>query len=193
MDPDQIATGLAVLIRLYLGDELDEGQRTAFMAILPIIERVLVLHPEHPHLARLASGLFRKVRQLDEAVELARRSYELSPDPDTAVYLGYAYREQGDFGSARSAFEAALELAPERLDIQSDFGWLLWLMGQPDEAIRRLQAVVDIDPDHAWAFPNLCYFHCLHEQDERWFHRLKRYFAAHPQNDLAAHWLQELY
>lgn len=65
---------------------------------------------------------------------------------------GIGHFESGRLEQARTAFEAALALAPGRPSIMGNLGITLYRLGQRDEALPHLRAATDADPGHAEAW-----------------------------------------
>src|SRR4051812_35232257 len=68
-------------------------------------------------------------------------------DPGQAEYVrGVGLQQRGDLAGARDAYEAALKVAPRRVDVMSNLGLVYGQLGQYDLAIRTFQKALTLDP-----------------------------------------------
>ncbi|MCI4662747.1 MAG: tetratricopeptide repeat protein [Neomegalonema sp.] len=77
-----------------------------------------------------------------------QQALELSPgQPDVLNYMGYSLVEMGmRLQEARDMIERAVEAAPERGYIIDSLGWVLYRLGDYEEAVAKLQIAVEKDP-----------------------------------------------
>jgi TolB-like protein/Tfp pilus assembly protein PilF len=93
----------------------------------------------------------KKILETSSVNELSYAIAGLTPK----IFLeGCTYLAQGDkvnaqkaFGQARSAFEAALEEAPDSAERHANLGWLYALMGRKNDAIAEGQRAVELKPE----------------------------------------------
>ena len=72
------------------------------------------------------------------------------PLPDRQILLAQTHYALGDLPDAREHYEAAIELAPERVDLQLKYARFLQPF-EPDRAEQRLRTVLRRDPQQAAA------------------------------------------
>ena len=86
-----------------------------------------------------------------EAEQQAPSSKQAASNRLTRVRLHFAAAsirlEEGDLGAARSEVEAALALAPDMVPAMLMLGFVLEETGDPEAAIERYSAVLELDPD----------------------------------------------
>jgi tetratricopeptide (TPR) repeat protein len=78
----------------------------------------------------------------------------LSRDPtysQAALYLGRTYNALYDGEKAQNYFRLAIKIDPDYLEARASFAGMLLDIGNVDEAIRQLNAVMQHDPNHALA------------------------------------------
>jgi len=63
-----------------------------------------------------------------------------------AFNRGVELQQRGDLQGARQAYEAALKLAPQRVDALSNLGLVFSQLGQSERAIQCLQDALNLDP-----------------------------------------------
>ena len=63
-----------------------------------------------------------------------------------AINRGVELQQKGDLQGARQSYEAALKLAPQRVDALSNLGLVYSQLGQPERAIQCLQDALKLDP-----------------------------------------------
>lgn len=86
-------------------------------------------------------------RSLVTAEDLARKSVRLDEaDYRTHWVLATVLRAKSDFTGAKAAYERAFALNPNDADLAADFGGFHIYWGAPDEAIRRIESAMRINP-----------------------------------------------
>lgn len=76
----------------------------------------------------------------------------LKQDPhnfDLLVEAGNLAFDHQQYASACAHYREALTLHPQDVNVRSDLGTGLWLVGDPDGALRELRAALSSDPDRA--------------------------------------------
>src|SRR5207245_2118523 len=69
-----------------------------------------------------------------------------------ALYLARTYNALFDQAKAREYFQKTIDLDPDFTEARSSFGGMLLDVGDVDQAIRHLTAVVQRDPKQAQAY-----------------------------------------
>jgi TolB-like protein/class 3 adenylate cyclase len=86
-------------------------------------------------------------RSLRIAEELAQKGVALdAADYWTQWVLGAVLHAKADFGGAQAAYERAYALNPNDADLLADFGRFHHYLGRPDEAIRRIESAMRLNP-----------------------------------------------
>lgn len=80
-----------------------------------------------------------------------RKALELSPDqPFVLNYLGYSWIDKGmHLAEGREMIEKAVQQRPRDGYIVDSLGWVLFLMGDYQEAVRHLERAVELTPEDA--------------------------------------------
>ena len=71
--------------------------------------------------------------------------------PSFYILLASLYRENEEIELGEKIYEQALRLFPEDVDILYNYGIFLEKIGENDEAMTRMQAVIALDPDNGAA------------------------------------------
>jgi len=76
------------------------------------------------------------------------KALELDPNlPDAHAGLGiYQELAQYDFAGAETSFRRALELDSDNVYALSEYGFFLWRIGRPDEALAKFRRAQELDP-----------------------------------------------
>ncbi|MGD8175620.1 tetratricopeptide repeat protein [Marinimicrobium sp. ARAG 43.8] len=114
-----------------------------------VLDSALEQHPTHSDLLYSRAMLY--ARQGDpEATERDLREL-LKYDPQNATALnalGYTLADNTDrYEEARDLIERALTLQPHEPAILDSMGWVLYKLGQPEEALPYLQEAAEAYPD----------------------------------------------
>jgi len=91
---------------------------------------------------------------LDEAVELYRRSIEAYPTAEAYTFLGWTYSFMGDYDTAIEECQRAIEIDPEFGNPYNDIGAYLIEKGQLDEAIPWLEKATRVARYDKPCFPH---------------------------------------
>ena len=117
------------------------------------IERALVLDPELPE-AYLSRGYYHYWGQLDydgALRDLERAREGLPGNARVALAMAAVRRRQGRFDLAVDLFRKALELDPRSEEILWNLAETLELRREYDEALRLLDRMITLAPDHSGA------------------------------------------
>lgn len=177
VDPDAAHQSFTRLLGVDLPpDEAAEVLEPALAAI----RRLRVHHPEHPALAGIASMLARRAGQVDEALQIARTSFERAPSWHGAVALANAARAADRWDEAEAAWGAALKLQPDDVSVRLDWADALLDRGDVAGARTLYRQVLDREPEHPWALPSalFCDFADQPSTARRW--TLARWADNHP-------------
>ncbi len=90
--------------------------------------------------------------ELDEAIELYRKSIETFPTAEAYTFLGWTYSFNGDYDRAIAECHRAIEIDPDFGNPYNDIGAYLIEKGKLDEAIPWLEKAT-----HARRYENPCF------------------------------------
>jgi protein O-GlcNAc transferase len=106
------------------------------------------------------SMLHRQEQWTQLAKECRRRLTVVNDDLEAHSKLGFALYKAGKFDAARSAFEVALSLFPDDVDILANMAQMLVDLSSPLEALKLVDRVCAMRPEHP--VPWLLRARCLH-------------------------------
>ncbi len=99
----------------------------------------------------------REQGHLQEAVQCYRRALAAAPnDVGALVNLGFVLSELKQHAEARSHLEKAIQLDPKQDDALYILGTIERATGNPDQAIERFGATLDLKPDFSMCRLELC-------------------------------------
>src|SRR5262252_5011349 len=134
-----------------------------------------------------AERLFRKAyqhqmkKELDEAVELYKKSIEAYPTAEAYTFLGWTYSWMGRIDDAIAECHKAIEVDPTFGNPYNDIGSYLLMKGQIDDAIPWLERAL-----HAPRYESYCYPHMnlgrVYETKHDWFRANLEYRKALSEN-----------
>ncbi|MGF1580361.1 MAG: tetratricopeptide repeat protein [Gemmataceae bacterium] len=138
---------------------------------------------ENEH-TRMGVGVFlRKLNRIDEAVELAERSFQEKPGVNSAIMLANAYRVKDDQEMWYQFNLKALEFDPNNVGVMLDLGDGLWDRHQNlEEAEHWYSEALKRDRQNEWALPSVYSLQYLRTQEFQWRLQLEHYVMAHPDN-----------
>lgn len=85
--------------------------------------------------------------RLDEAIAAYGRALELSETPRNHSGMGYALYRAGRFHEAAEAFDAALMLEPDYLNLWQDAAYAWYRAGENGTALARFRTAIDTAPE----------------------------------------------
>lgn len=125
--------------------------------------------------------------ELDDAIELYRRSIEIFPTAEAHTFLGWTYSFQGRYDDAIDECKKAIHVDPDFGNPYNDIGAYLIEKGRLDEAIAWFKKAMI-----AKRYDSYCYPHYnlgrVYEQKGNWREALKCYensLKANPNYTLA--------
>ena len=94
-------------------------------------------------------------RELDEAVELYKKSIEAYPTAEAHTFLGWTYSWMGRIDDAIAECEKAIEVDPTFGNPYNDIGSYLIMKGQVDEAIPWLKRALQAPRYESYCYPHM--------------------------------------
>ncbi|HEY5403232.1 MAG TPA: tetratricopeptide repeat protein, partial [Pyrinomonadaceae bacterium] len=111
-----------------------------------ILEKLVAAYPNDERAHFNLGGYYFGQQDFKQAITHYKRATELDPKYSTAFnILGYAYRQDGNYGDAETAFKKYIELIPADPNPYDSYAELLLKMGRFDEAITQYQKALSID------------------------------------------------
>jgi Tfp pilus assembly protein PilF len=122
-----------------------------------------------------------KNKELDEAVELYKKSIEAYPTADAHTFLGWTYSWMGRIDDAIAECHKAIKVDPTFGNPYNDIGSYLMMKGEIDEAIPWLERAL-----HAPRYESYCYPHMnlgrAYESKRDWLRAKEEYRKALAEN-----------
>jgi tetratricopeptide (TPR) repeat protein len=112
-------------------------------------ERALAADPGHVDAMQLMGLLALQARQYDHAIEWIARANQQDVRTDHLLSLGIALGQQGLHQEACKAYERALQLRPDDIELWGHHGNALAQLGQLEEALASHRQALRLDPAHA--------------------------------------------
>ncbi len=116
---------------------------------------------EHDERLEEANFLFHEAyrkqmnQELDEAVELYKKSIECYPTAEAHTFLGWTYSFMGRLDDAIRECHKAIETDPTFGNPYNDIGAYLMQRGQVDEAIPWFQRALEAPRYESYCFPHM--------------------------------------
>jgi cytochrome c-type biogenesis protein CcmH/NrfG len=76
-------------------------------------------------------------------------------DPALLAQIAGVYYDTQQYGDAIEYYQKSLKLAPDNVDVRTDYGTCLWYQGNADAALAEYQKALSADPEHANTLFNL--------------------------------------
>jgi len=133
--------------------------------------------------------------ELDEAVDLYKKSIETLPTAEAHTFLGWTYSFMGKLEDAIAECHRAIEIDPDFGNPYNDIGAYLIEQGHLDEAVPWLEKAI-----HAPRYESYCFPHYnlgrIYQHKHQWLKAVECYRAAlqhNPQYTLAKTALRRLH
>ncbi len=118
---------------------------------LEIYDRVVSYRPEDENVILGRAEVLLRLDKVDEALAEYRRAVRLWPDSASALNaLGYTLTYHSkDYNRAARLIRKALEIEPDSPAIIDSYGWVLYRLGEHEEALAQLERAWDMmrDPE----------------------------------------------
>ena len=117
---------------------LEQAERHYTRGLLPLVDPAELL------LQRALTR--RELGHTAGAADDGRRSFDLLPTPERALFLGDLATERGELGAARSLYRRAIDLHPRYTRAYNNLGVALLRAGDPRQARRYLRRALSLRP-----------------------------------------------
>jgi Flp pilus assembly protein TadD len=124
-------------------------------------KQALEADPNHLDSLHLMGLLALQARQFDHAIEWIARANEQDPNTDYLYSVGVALEQQGLHAEAFRAFDRAVQIKRDDVEIWLSHGKALENLGRPAEALSSYRQVLRLDPRHAEAELNMAMLQLL--------------------------------
>jgi len=121
-------------------------------------------------------------KELDEAVELYRKSIEACPTAEAHTFLGWTYSWMGRVDDAIAECHKAIEVDPDFGNPYNDIGSYLMMKGQVDEAIPWLERALKAPRYESYCYPHMNLGR-VYETKRNWIRAKEEYRKALEQNE----------
>jgi tetratricopeptide (TPR) repeat protein len=113
------------------------------------LRAALTLSPDEPDLLNYLGYLWiDRGERLPEAIAMVQKAVDARPQSGAMLdSLGWGYYRQGDYQTAVTKLEQAVELEPGDPDVNGHLGDAYWRIGRTVEARYQWQRVLSLEPD----------------------------------------------
>lgn len=120
---------------------------------MPLLDRALSAHPEHPEALALIGMYWMAKASFDRAIETLERARAFGPAlPLVHLHLGKCYSAVRRFGPAEESLRQSLCLTPFNCEAHTQLGLVQAETGRLKEAVDSLLAAIRIDPRYVKAY-----------------------------------------
>ncbi|MQY12325.1 hypothetical protein SRB5_24580 [Streptomyces sp. RB5] len=152
--PDAMMRSVALVVSA-LPEPVPGGHRAALRPFYDLTGAVLARHPDAGRLAAFASGLARRMGDVEQAVAWAEEGQRREPGHWTSVMLGYALRAADRADDALRVWEAELRRDPSDVSLHVDVAELYAGTGRATQGIPWLERALAAAPGDPLAAPAL--------------------------------------
>jgi tetratricopeptide (TPR) repeat protein len=112
-----------------------------------LLTQLVAAYPNDERAHFNLGGFYFGLQDFKQAISHYKRATELDSNYSTAFnILGYAYRQDGNYADAETAFKKYIQLIPNDPNPYDSYAELLLKMGRFDEAIAQYKKALEIDP-----------------------------------------------
>jgi Tfp pilus assembly protein PilF len=120
-------------------------------------------------------------KELDEAVDLYKKSITLYPTAEAHTFLGWTYSWMGRVDDAIAECHKAIEVDPDFGNPYNDIGSYLMMKGEIDEALPWLERALEAPRYESYCYPHMNLGR-VYEMKRDWLQAKKHYREALIQN-----------
>lgn len=134
-----------VVAKAQLFASLDEYEQS-----LDLYDKVVKFRPQDEGNALSRAELLLRMGRLDVALDAYASAVQRWPDSAQSLNAyGYTLADRTDrYAEAKKLIQKALKLDPDSAAIIDSYGWVLYKLGQPEQALVELQRAYDRFDDH---------------------------------------------
>lgn len=151
------------------------------------VSRLLELEPNNAAARRMLGAIQLAAGRMDglDGIDGSGGALESLQDPGMLALLGTAYLKHGRFADSHDSLERAAELAPDSLPIRTQLALSKLSAGHHDEAVRELEAILEVDPNFVQADIMLALAHIAREDTDAAYAAARDLIEKHPNNAVA--------
>jgi Tfp pilus assembly protein PilF len=129
--------------------------------------------------------IYDKTERFDAMIEALRKTLEVNPKNAEALnYLGYYYADKNiNLQESRGLIERALALKPDDGYILDSYGWVLYRLGQYDQALEKLERAVSLSSEDPMLFEHLGDVYQALKKSEKALENWKRALKNHEKEE----------
>ncbi|MDP4546387.1 tetratricopeptide repeat protein [Marinobacter sp. MDS2] len=146
-----------------------------------VLQDVKQHHPDSPAPYQVEANFYENAGEHQQAAELYELAIEKRRTPELEVAHARALARSGQSQKALDGLEAAAEQFPNNQPILLSLAMTHQQLNQPDEAIARYQALMDINPDNPLVLNNLAWLY-YEKGDEKAAKLARKAFELAPNN-----------
>lgn len=126
-------------------------QEKNYQAAMEHLARIKPDRAEFEEAVYLQSRIYKETDKIDKAIALLKKhlAAESSRSPLFYALLSSFYQEKKDDLAAISLMETAISLYPDNPQLHFEYGLLLDKRGMAEQAMARMEKVLELQPDHA--------------------------------------------
>jgi tetratricopeptide (TPR) repeat protein len=141
-----------------LADKASNGERLLILATeagannnavkqKEYLDQLVAAYPNDERAHFNLGGYYFGQQDYPKAIQHYKKATELAPTYSTAFnLLGYAYRQNTDYGNAEKAFQKYIDLIPREPNPYDSYAELLLKMGRFEDSITQYRKALFIDP-----------------------------------------------
>lgn len=136
-------------------EEYQDGNLEEALELLKEAEELGLEENEDSLLYTVIGHCYLDLEYGEEAIEYYKKALELDyENVSYVVNLAIAYRQTGDYETAKMLYQMGLELDPEYAELNSSLGTLAILEGDAETAITYFNKAIELDPSLAVPYGN---------------------------------------
>jgi tetratricopeptide (TPR) repeat protein len=125
-----------------------------FDEAVKLLSQAVLLDPENGEIYHNRGKVYLEMERWNESISDFSRAISLSPHPLSYEMRALAYFESGNRSAARSDWERALQLDPNRANALLNLGYYHLKAGDTSKALEYLNHAISVEPTMAKAYEN---------------------------------------
>lgn len=194
---DVLKKALVSLMTLPNQAEFNHNIREIYEVYLGFLRKAEKYYNFDDKLTYIMAVIARRCLQYHRSILIAAKSYGVKPSYLNTLALAYAYRELDDYDNTVKFFQEAIAFNPDSLEVKLNLADFICPKAEKNsddyqKGIQLYKKVIDLKPNHSWAYPSYLYYSYVLTSDATILEQLEKFSKENIDNERAKKLLSKI-